>query len=421
MLIKLRPKSEFSRNVLTLMTGTTIAQAIPIAISPILTRIYTPEDFGTFTLFITIVGLLSVISSLTYEQTIMLPKYNKYVINIFILSLGLIFLTSFFSFLIIVMFKNEILKLLNNNTLGNWIYFVPMTVFFVALFNLLTNYNNRIKEYKDIAKATVIKSFVLSIAQVVIGILKNGFAGLIVGQLLAQIFANLKLAKNILKNEILLKKISLKRIFVLSKKYINFPKYYMPHALLNTISASLPIYMFSTFFGTTIVGYYSLALMIVLSPMMIISGSIAKVYNQKIVEIYNAGEDTYIFTISMIKSLGIKIFFPFIFFVIISPQIFIFIFGNKWEESSIYLQLLSPYILMIFLVSIIAYIPSLYKKQLQALLIEIVYFIVKLISLYIGCVVYKDIYVALGLFSLSSIIILGFNLRWFLYLTKKGY
>jgi len=40
-----KPKSEFSRNVLTLMTGTTIAQAIPIAISPILTRIYTPKDF----------------------------------------------------------------------------------------------------------------------------------------------------------------------------------------------------------------------------------------------------------------------------------------------------------------------------------------------------------------------------------------
>ena len=48
-MIKLfKPKSEFSRNVLTLMTGTTIAQAIPIAISPILTRIYTPEDFGLF-------------------------------------------------------------------------------------------------------------------------------------------------------------------------------------------------------------------------------------------------------------------------------------------------------------------------------------------------------------------------------------
>ena len=57
MLTKLKLKSEFTRNVLTLMTGTTIAQAIPIAINPILTRLYTPEDFGVFALFIAITSI----------------------------------------------------------------------------------------------------------------------------------------------------------------------------------------------------------------------------------------------------------------------------------------------------------------------------------------------------------------------------
>ena len=51
MLNKLKLKSEFSRNVLTLMRGTTIAQAIPIAISPILTRIYTPKYFTSFSYY----------------------------------------------------------------------------------------------------------------------------------------------------------------------------------------------------------------------------------------------------------------------------------------------------------------------------------------------------------------------------------
>ena len=97
MLTKLKPKSEFSRNVLTLMTGTTIAQAIPITISPILTRIYTPEDFGVFALFVAIVGFIAVIASGRYEQAIMLPKYDKYAINIFTLSLILICLTSIFT------------------------------------------------------------------------------------------------------------------------------------------------------------------------------------------------------------------------------------------------------------------------------------------------------------------------------------
>ncbi len=36
------------------MTGTTIAQAIPVAISPILTRLYSPDDFGVLALFMSI-------------------------------------------------------------------------------------------------------------------------------------------------------------------------------------------------------------------------------------------------------------------------------------------------------------------------------------------------------------------------------
>ncbi|MEA1954756.1 MAG: hypothetical protein U9O24_10240 [Campylobacterota bacterium] len=77
MLSKLKPKSEFSRNVLTLMTGTTIAQAIPIAISPILTRIYTLEDFGIFALFIAITAIFGSIANGRYELAIMLPKKDN--------------------------------------------------------------------------------------------------------------------------------------------------------------------------------------------------------------------------------------------------------------------------------------------------------------------------------------------------------
>ena len=82
MLDNLKPKSEFSRNVLTLMTGTTIAQAIPIAISPILTRIYTPEDFGMFALYMSIASILSVVATGWYELAIMLLKKDEDTVNI---------------------------------------------------------------------------------------------------------------------------------------------------------------------------------------------------------------------------------------------------------------------------------------------------------------------------------------------------
>ena len=411
MLIKLRPKSEFSRNVLTLMTGTTIAQAIPVAISPILTRIYTPEDFGVFALFIGVVGVISVIATLTYEQAIILPKYDKYAINIFMLSLILILFTSIFSFIIIFSFKEEILNLLNNDLLGNWLFFVPITVFFLALFNLLTNYNNRIKEYKDIAKATVIKSLVLSIIQVLIGFLKSGFAGLILGQVLAQIFANFKLAKNILKNKILLSSVSYIQMLVLARKYFNFPKYHMPHALFGNISSNLPIYIFTPFFGSAIVGKYSLALMIVLTPLSIIINSNAKVYNQKLAELYNKKENVYVFTLNLIKSLLKKITLPFTIFIIFTPQIFEIIFGTQWIDSGKYIQILSFYIFLNLIVSIIAYIPNLLNLQRKALKIAIIHFILLSILLYFTSK-YFDIYISLASMTILNSLVLIYNFIW---------
>ncbi len=80
---RFQPQSEFSKNVLTLMTGSTLSQAIPIAISPILTRLYTPEDFGLYAIFIAIITIFGTIVSGRYELAIMLPENDEHAINIF--------------------------------------------------------------------------------------------------------------------------------------------------------------------------------------------------------------------------------------------------------------------------------------------------------------------------------------------------
>lgn len=411
MLTRLTPKSEFNKNVFTLMTGTTIAQAIPIAISPILTRIYTPEDFGIFALFVSIVGFISVIAALTYEQAIFIPKYDKYAINIFALSLIIIVLITLISFIIIFMFKDNILYILKDKTIDDLLYVVPFTVFFISLFNLLSNYNNRIKNYKDIAKATVIKSIALSIVQIIIGICQNGPSGLIIGQISAQIFANIKLLKNITKDKVLLGFISMSRIIFVLKKYKNFPKYHMPHALLNTISASLPIYFFIPFFGPEVVGFYSLALMITLTPMMVIAGSMAKVYNQKISEIYNDKLDAYAFTIDIIKSLVRKLLIPFLVFVIFAPDIVGIIFGKKWEQTGLYIQILSVFIFLNVVVSIIAYIVNLKNLQKKAFIISIIHFLLLLLWLYYLGIQGNIIHTLIGLSIINSIVLI-YNFIW---------
>lgn len=77
MISKYLPKGSFARNVLTLMTGTTLAQAIPIAVSPILTRLFSPAEFGVFAVYLAIVSVLAILATGRYELAIMVPKKDR--------------------------------------------------------------------------------------------------------------------------------------------------------------------------------------------------------------------------------------------------------------------------------------------------------------------------------------------------------
>jgi len=409
----MKPKSEFSRNVLTLMTGTTIAQAIPIAISPILTRIYTPEDFGVFAFFISIVAIFGSISSARYEQAILLPISEEDSFHIFALGFLLITFLSLFLLLLVFVFESCIVNIFQNQELAFFMYFVPITVFVVGLFNLLNYFNNRKREYSDMAKASVLKAVVLALTQVSIGFIKEGAHGLITGQILSQAAANVKLAKNIFRNKKFLEIFNLKKMKRVAVEHRRFPKFQVPHVLLSTTSSNLPVYIFTSFFSTTITGFYSLAIRIVLTPMMIIAGSSAKVYNERLSKRYENKEDTYSFSVEFLKNLSFKIL-PFIVLIaVFSPELFAFIFGEAWREAGTFTRILSPWLFLNVMVASIAFIPSLVGKQKKALNVSFVQLVLVLGAMGIG-VVSENIYFTLLGFSIVNSIVLLYNLAWFL-------
>lgn len=112
--IKQITQNEFNRNVVTLLTGTTVAQAIPVMISPILTRIYTPEDFGVLALFIAITSIFGSIANARYELAIVLPEKDEDAVNIVALCILIAFSISVGLFVAVSIFHTPILRLLNN-------------------------------------------------------------------------------------------------------------------------------------------------------------------------------------------------------------------------------------------------------------------------------------------------------------------
>ena len=376
-------KSEFNRNVLTLMTGTTIAQAIPVAITPILTRMYTPEEFGIFAVFLSIVSILSSIATGRYERAIMLPPKDNDAINISALCLLILTCFSFLLLVLVVFFGTDISNILGNQQISYWLYFVPLTIFITGMFNVLKYLNIRKKFYKDIAKSDIYKSMSMSVITIAIGFFKSGAAGLIFGRIISQAFANIRLAKNIFESHNFnqIKKIEITRM---AKKYENFPKFSLWAGMASSSSSDLINILISYIYSIKNLGFYFLPNRVLGLPISFISKSIGSVFFQQASnEKAKTRSAKKIFNNTLKKLFIISLLiFPILFFTI--ESIFIFVFGENWSVAGTYAKILIPLFFVRFIVSPLSVMNYIFQKNKTDMIWELALLLIHLVVISIA-------------------------------------
>ncbi|MEA3521806.1 MAG: oligosaccharide flippase family protein, partial [Campylobacterota bacterium] len=306
------------------MTGTTIAQAIPIAISPILTRMYTPEDFGMFALYMSVASILSVIATGRYELAIMLPKKDEDAINIVALSIVISFFVSFISFLIVFIFNAQITNLLGSPEISNWLYFIPITVLLTGVYQSFNYWSNRKKQYKRLAMSRVVQSGVAGSTNLGMGFAGFGSSGLILGGVLGQ-FISTTILGRLVWNEDKDRFVHIKRlkIIVLAKKYINFPKFDLMASFINIFSNQVIHILFTTVFNPIIAGFYYLTQRIIGLPISIVSKSIGDVFKEQASKDFKKMKNAKTIYISTFKKLFVLALLPSLLLYFFSVNIFI--------------------------------------------------------------------------------------------------
>jgi len=368
---RLKPKSEFARNVLTLMTGTTIAQAIPIAISPILTRIYTPEDFGVFALYIAIVGFISIIITARYELAIVLPNKDEDAINILALSLSIMFGIVFFVTFIIFFLKSQILTMLNIETIGNFIYLMPISILVAGLNQSFNYWSNRKEYFKNIASSQISQSVSIGTTQPLFGYM-GVLGGLIIGNLIGRVVSTFILIDKFFKHDKeSIKYINKNIMLEQMKKYKDFPFVNSLHAFSDIIRTSGSVMLISSFFGSAVLGFYALSMRVLQVPVGIVGSSLGQVLYQKFSTIYNNGEELYPYVKKTFFQLFLVALPVFMGLYFIAPDLFAFVFGESWRVAGEYSQLLVPYLFMNFLISPISSLPIILGKQKEIFYISL--------------------------------------------------
>jgi len=365
------------------MTGTTVAQAIPIAIMPILTRLYSPEDFGVLALFVAVTAVLGSIANGRYELAIMLPAKDEDAINV--AALGLIIALCFSLILLItsVLLNDQITNLLGNQEIGLWLYLVPFVVLMIGLHNVLKYLNTRKKLYKDLSKALMYRSTVGAMGQVFIGLLKSGETGLIIGQILSQIVANVRLSLNV-KREYKLTKPSFESIVYLSNRYKEFFIYSSIGALANTSAQYIVNILISSFYNLTTLGFYYLAQRVLVIPSAVAGSSFSEVFYQAATkEKQKTGSATGIYKKTLFKLclLSVLFFLPMYF---LAEELFVFFFGTEWRFSGEIAILLLPLIVMQFIASTLSAVFNVFEKQKTALIWQVLLLLVSVLIILVS-------------------------------------
>ncbi|QBZ83716.1 O-antigen translocase [Hydrogenovibrio crunogenus] len=412
MIKRLKPKSEFSRNVLTLMTGTTIAQALPIAAAPILTRIFTPEDFGLFAFYFAIVSILAVLATARYELAIVLPKRKSDAYQIVILSWLIATAVSVLTFFFIWIFELQIINLLENPSLANWLYWIPMSIFLMGIYQSLYYWFNREKEYRNMANSRVIQSTAMVTGQVGFGTLtKLSALGLILGHVVGQIIATLYMASKFIRNTRKVHKPHKLKQIVLARRYVNFPKFLLVAHTMNATSHQLPSILFNILFSATVAGFYLLVQRVIGAPMTIIGGAIGDVFRQQASQAYAARGECVTEYKSTLKKLFIISVVPFVIFIFIAPELFAIIFGVEWRVAGEYAQILAPMFFIQFISRPLSVMFLIAEQQSKYLIIQLFLFFGIILSFFTG----KDVKEVLILISFSYLL----TYLWDLYLSHK--
>lgn len=390
--------SQLFRNTLLLTVATIFTQLITIGISPILTRIYSPEDYGVLGKITAFTTIFVAISTLKYDMAIVVSKSPKETKQLLCWSEFSILLTATIAVIIYSLIYS----------FSSWLILISvfLIVFLNGNFYLFTNLHTRYKNFKKLAIARIINRTTSGTFQILFGLIKSNVYGLIFGLVLGLLAFFTYLSRKIsLSNFIKIFKFnsnSFKESLPVLKKHYRFPLYTTPQVLLNSLSQSAPLLMMDSFFGSSIIGFYWLAYRILKLPIDSISNSIRVTFYQKSSAL-KTDKELFMF---LIRSTAILFLMglPFLvlgFFVL--PFVFEFAFGQEWALAGEIAKWLSPWMFLLFInTPAISMVPVI-KLQKFNLIFDVILVLSRISVVYIGGT-YFDALTTIKMFSLVGVL-----------------
>lgn len=353
----------FAKNVAVLASGTAIGQLVTVAISPLLTRLYSPADLGRFAVFSATVSVCSVVVSLRYETAVVSAEPSD-VPAVAVLAAALVAPMSLVATLAVGLAWHANTLGLGELT-GQAIALVLPSLVFAGISNVLRFWFIRREEMRPISALVVVQSTVRSLAQLGLGAVKMGWLGLVVGDASGRASGVLGLARRAYRE---LRAGSdgygPRRLVAAASRYRQFSTYYLLSSAIDILSQSLPVPLMAQAFGADTAGQFALVQRILAAPIALIAATFADAFHGRLAALARTEAATALpFFWRSAKSLLLLGLGPILLLVVLAPVGFTFVFGPRWSAAGTMAAVMGPWALCQFVVSPLSRAVLVYEGQ----------------------------------------------------------
>ncbi|HCZ8455243.1 TPA: type 8 capsular polysaccharide synthesis protein Cap8K [Staphylococcus aureus] len=344
-----------------------IAQVIIIITTPIITRLYSPAEFGEFTIFSNIAMILIPIINARYDLLIVNAKNDR--------SANILSQISFLISLLILLILIPILAIsawLYPNFILDFIFIIIM-LFLVSLTNIFTNYLNKERKYKVLSLINVFRAGSMALLQIIFGLLSLGSLGLIIGFSLSYItgitlgYKTFKKHFNIVRN-----KEETKALFLENKNQL---VYSTPSILLNSLSFSVVVFFIGILYTNTEVGIYGMAIRVLGIPVTIISLGLSKIFMQQANDYYIERGNFRNLLLKFSSTLVIVSIILYVPLYLFSEELVNILLGHSWVDAITVIKIVIPLFVIRLIVSTVSLSVIVLQKQQLELILQALFLI----------------------------------------------
>ena len=404
-------------SVIVLAGGTALGQLVVVVSSPLLTRIYSPQDFGILVVYVSLLSFLLGIATWRYQMAIPLAKNDLDVASLLTLCMLVLLAMTLLLTTIVMVFGGHIVDWVNAPRLKSFLWLLPVSFAGAGAFQVLMSWAIRNDEFGVLGRTRLLQSTGQVGSQIVLGLLSVGAIGLLLGDAFGRVSGSLRLSQMAwrqLRAEF--RQVNVQRIGQIAHRYRRFPLISSGSGFLASAGLQLPTLLIASFYGALVVGWFGLCQRLLSMSFSLVSSSIGSVFLSEAAKFASDDPEKLMrfYWATIKRSSGIALLLT-SGVILIAPFLFRPVFGAQWEEAGRYAQVLAVAAGFQFVNRTVGSSAIVVERQDIDLMCEIIGTVCGSGVLVAGGVLHLDAFMCIALYAIGDSIgsFFGLGLSWY--------